>query len=254
MSYVLYSDHRRRIMLTSPQEKEKRLHATMTIFVAYHTISSAINVVNGVLYVLGPNGLGVSKVIAANIYDFGRISEFLRNLYMFLPPVVVFFVTLDRLLALLLNIDYNERAKRMVIYSDLLCLALMTLIVAYYQYYKYFADYLISIGVAILNPNQPWQYRFTGLLVLKAIIGGLNAFNCFAFMYQSRNVNELRARILKISALLEIFLGIIPSFIAVYYYVSVSDLHSMFKCLIKQAPVLLVQNFASYSNKKLNAN
>ncbi|KAI1700377.1 hypothetical protein Ddc_18109 [Ditylenchus destructor] len=223
MSYILYCNHFRcKPTLFSPMERERSLSATMTIFVVYHAISSAINFVCGVLYDLD-YGCGIG-VATAGVRPYAIIFEFLRNLYMFLPHVVVSFVTFDRLLVLLLNMDYNEMRRRIVVCSDIICLALMALIVAHYQYYSYLDGFLVSIGVSFFH-GKNWQFRFLVLIILKATIGGLNAFNCFAFMYQLRKLPTLkvRTRIVKITALIELFLGVIPSFVGVYYFLAIGS-------------------------------
>ncbi|KAI1700376.1 hypothetical protein Ddc_18108 [Ditylenchus destructor] len=180
-------------MIASSIEREKCLSATMTIFLTYHTISSAINFVNGVFYAMGPEvGLGVGITTSGGGLEYGKVFEFLRNLYVLLPEIVVLFVTLDRLLVLLLNMDYNKRARRIVVYSDLICLTLMALLVTLYQYYGYLENFSISLGVTFLHYGLYWKPRLIALHMLKALIGGMNAFNCFAFMYQLRKLPTLK--------------------------------------------------------------
>ncbi|KAI1707762.1 hypothetical protein DdX_12320 [Ditylenchus destructor] len=194
MTYILYSDYSRIIpLLASSKEKEKRLNATMTIFAVYHAVSSAINAVNSLLYVLGPDfGLSIVPKTAGSKLWYGIIFEFCRNLYMFLPQIVVSFVTLDRLLVLVLHMHYTERRRRIVVYSDLISLVLMALVVAHYQYYANLDSLLTSIGVTFLRFGRNWQDRFIVLLVLKAMIGGLNTFNCFTFLFQLRKLPKLK--------------------------------------------------------------
>ncbi|KAI1707761.1 hypothetical protein DdX_12319 [Ditylenchus destructor] len=194
----------------------------MTIFVVYHAISSAVNAVGGVLYDLD-YGFGIG-VATAGVRPYAIIFEFLRNLYMFLPEIVVSFVTLDRLLVFLFNMSYNERRRKFFVSFDIICLAVMGLIVAHYQYYAYLDSFLVSIGVSFFH-GKNWQYRFLVLIILKAAIGGLNTFNCFAFMLQLRKLPTLkvRTRIVKITALIELFLGVIPSFVGVYYFLAIGS-------------------------------
>ncbi|KAI1699312.1 hypothetical protein DdX_17400 [Ditylenchus destructor] len=196
MSHILYSDYSRPIpLLASSKEIEKRLNTTMTIFLLYHTLSSAANFFCCMLYVLcSTYALGLCNAVLL----YARIVEFLRNLYMFLPPIVVISVTLDRLLTLLLNIRYNARIKRMIVRVDLLCLALMALIVAHYNYYRELAYLLIPIGVTFMDPKGDWRPRFTALFILKAFLNGLNIFNCFAFMFQLRKLPKLKVVSLEI--------------------------------------------------------
>ncbi|KAI1700378.1 hypothetical protein Ddc_18111 [Ditylenchus destructor] len=143
-------------MIASSIERERSLSATMTIFLTYHTISSAVNIVSGVLYVLGPEaGLGIGFKTAGSNMWYGLLFEFFRNLYVILPPTVVLFVTLDRLLVLVLNMHYNERRRRIVVYADLICLAIMGLVVALYQYWLYLDKLLLSMRFIEWHLNCP---------------------------------------------------------------------------------------------------
>ncbi|KAI1697732.1 hypothetical protein DdX_18321 [Ditylenchus destructor] len=135
LSYILYSDYRRRKpMFSAPEEKARRLSATMRIFIVAYTASASINLVQNIIQLLYFDLLKVEKATAQAKINFASTKEFFGDLSLFLPPVVAFFVTFDRLLSLLLNIRYNERIRTIVVYCDLLCLALNALAVAGYQY------------------------------------------------------------------------------------------------------------------------
>src|SRR4051794_16552895 len=75
-SYLLYSNYFRSHS-SAIRGRPKHLNATMSIYLAYHAISSAINALNNTLYVLGPGLFGIQ--LATTLYQFGVIMEFMHN-------------------------------------------------------------------------------------------------------------------------------------------------------------------------------
>lgn len=100
---------------------------------------------------------------------------------------------LDRLLALTLHFHYNKSVRRMTVRAELLSLTLMTLLVGiYYQYLPKICSWIY--GTSIYDPRcfNNWQARFVVLILLKAVIGGLNTCSCVAFVYQVRKIQRLK--------------------------------------------------------------
>ncbi|KAH7662595.1 hypothetical protein AAVH_43443, partial [Aphelenchoides avenae] len=101
-----------------------------------------------------------------------------------------------RLLVLLLSFRYSLSARRIIVYAELACLAVMTLIVGvYYQYLSHLCNLFNGIGTlqaCLYCQNTWWRARFQVMIVLKAFIGVLNTLNCAMFFYQVRKIRQLK--------------------------------------------------------------
>lgn len=96
----------------------------------------------------------------------------------------------------MLTYRYNESARRLIVYVELLCLTLMTLAVCiYYQYLPQICTLLYGPGTLeayLYCQNNWWKTRFVLLIVVKAFIGGVNTVNCLAFFYQVRKLQHVK--------------------------------------------------------------
>lgn len=103
---------------------------------------------------------------------------------------------LDRLLVLVMSYRYNDSARRLIVYAELLCLALMTLAVCiYYQYLPQICTLIYGHGTLhahLYCQNNWWKTRFALLIVVKALIGGVDTINCLAFVYQVRKLQHMK--------------------------------------------------------------
>lgn len=93
MYYLLHSDsRRRRPALMASWERQRALNTTMKIFLAYHAVTSATNVMCTLIYLAAILELPGSL----EAYSFLNLRDFLCNLFIFLPQIVGGFVVMGK--------------------------------------------------------------------------------------------------------------------------------------------------------------
>ncbi|KAI1708069.1 hypothetical protein DdX_12014 [Ditylenchus destructor] len=184
------------------------LACAMKLFLGVHLLHSAVFIISQIM-----TDLVLSKYANLPGVYYDVWWSYWASTYMLVAPVAIFFLTLDRFLALRMGIRYNSKIKKVISRLDII----MLIALFAFSFVNVILDYPDYF------PAPPIMNRILDAMhhSLKITFGIVNLIMNCVFFYQLRQtkLTFLRDRIVKISIICDFFFEVIPALSSVYTHI-----------------------------------
>ncbi|KAI1707142.1 hypothetical protein Ddc_14976 [Ditylenchus destructor] len=189
--------------------KYNMLACAMKLFLGIHLLHSAVFIISQIM-----TDLILSKYANLPGVCYDVWWSYWASTYMLVAPVAIFFLTLDRFLALRMGVRYNNKIKTVISRLDVFILTALfafTFVNVILDHPDYFP------APPIINRIMDAMHHS-----LKISFGIVNLVMSCVFFYQIRQtkLTFLKDRIVKISIICDLFFEVIPALSSLYTHIS----------------------------------